>query len=96
MERKRKRLSRKRKLAILEKQNLKCKKCGRKITLSAYRLRDWKILLGHYPDKTIPSRARFHHLKPFAQGGSDQETNFVALCGLCHSSAHGYYKSFKN
>ena len=83
------------KRAILGKQQNKCAKCGRTITLDAHRLRDWKKILGRYPDRSVPSRARFHHKKWRAEKGSDTMTNIVALCGRCHAEAHRYYKKYK-
>ena len=83
------------KLQILQQQKLKCKNCGRIITLEANRLRDWKQILGYYPDNTVPSRARFHHLKMRKDGGLDSIENIVGLCGRCHSKAHNYYPRFR-
>jgi len=88
-------LSRKQKIKILERQNMKCKVCGRIITLDAMRLRDWNQVLGHYPDKSVPSQAKFHHLKWRFNGGSDNPHNIIALCGRCHAKAHNYYKKYK-
>jgi 5-methylcytosine-specific restriction endonuclease McrA len=73
---------------ILEEQRLKCTGCGRTITLDAYRLRDWKKILGHYPDESVPSKAYFHHKELVAFGGENDPSNLVALCGRCHRAAH--------
>jgi HNH endonuclease. len=91
----RKHLTRKQKLAILKRQDMKCGVCRRIITLEANRLRDWFKILGKYPDKSVPSRARFHHKQPKAEGGSDEPSNIIALCGLCHSLAHNRYLKYK-
>jgi hypothetical protein len=78
---------------ILEKQNMTCGLCQRKITLTAYRLRDWKKILGYYPDKSVPSQAKFHHKKWRSCGGSDETINGIALCGFCHT--HKAHKPFQ-
>lgn len=83
-------LSRKQKIQILERQKMRCLICKRRITLDAYRLRDWRKRLGYYPDKTLPSQAKFHHKKWRAQGGSDKIINIIALCGNCHAKIHKY------
>jgi len=70
---------------ILERQEMRCAVCRRIITLTANRLRDWKKLLGFYPDKSVPSQAKFHHLIWRSKGGSNKPSNFVALCGFCHT-----------
>jgi len=79
---------------LLEKQNMLCP-CGRKITLTAMRLRDWKKQLGRYPDKTVPSQAKFHHKIPLYAGGSNHWQNFVGLCGQCHRKAHYNLMKYK-
>lgn len=89
-------LSRKAKIVILERQHFKCVSCGRTITLEANRLRDWKKILGHYPDRSVPSKAYFHHKKWRASGGSDDPSNLVVLCGRCHAKVHSYYRKYKN
>lgn len=33
---------------------------------------------------TLPARFNVDHIKPFADGGSDKESNLQALCGTCH------------
>lgn len=84
-------LTKAQKLQILQRQNFKCPE-GRVITLEAYRLRDWKRILGHYPDKSVPSQAKFHHLKWRSHGGSDKLSNYIACCGFCHTrKAHKPY-----
>jgi cytochrome c553 len=70
---------------ILERQNMKCACCSRTITLTAKRLRDWKKELGYYPDKSVPSQAKFHHKVWRSKGGSDSTANGIALCGFCHT-----------
>ena len=89
---KRKSLSFEKKTLVLERQNMKCLKCGRVITAQAKRLRDWKKELGHYPDKSVPSQAKFHHLKQVIDGGSNTLQNIVALCGRCHGLRHNSVK----
>ena len=81
---------------VLERQHLKCGYCKRIVTLTANRLRDWKKELGYYPDKSVPSRARFHHLLKVSDGGSNNLSNIVALCGRCHGKAHDYYRRYKS
>ena len=77
---------------VLEKQNLRCACCGRLITLTAKRLRDWHKENGlPYPiPKCYPSQAKFHHKLWRSRGGSDTVSNCVALCGDCH--AHKAHK----
>ena len=29
-----------------------------------------------------------HHLIPFSQGGKDKESNFIAVCKICHKYLH--------
>ena len=89
------RLTKKQKIEILERQGMKCLGCGRTITLQAHRLRDWKKILGYYPDPSVPSRARFHHVKMRSKGGSDDPSNFIATCGRSHAKRHGYYRKYK-
>jgi len=80
---------------ILTKQLMKCASCGRTITLDAYTLRSWKKILGHYPDKSVPSKAYFHHVKPHAAGGETNPSNLVAICGLCHRKRHHGYAVYQ-
>ena len=75
----------KQKHEILEQQGMSCSRCERKITLTAYRLRDWKKILGYYPDKSLASQAKFHHKVWRKVGGSDSIHNCEALCGFCHT-----------
>ena len=35
-----------------------------------------------------PAALEHHHLVPRSQGGSDDETNLVTYCGVCHGKAH--------
>ena len=92
-------LSKKDKLLVLERQGFKCfgrtHNGPRVITLDAYRLRDWFKILGHYPDPSVPSQAKFHHVKRRADGGSDCLLNIHALCGRCHAREHDYYRKYK-
>jgi 5-methylcytosine-specific restriction endonuclease McrA len=30
-----------------------------------------------------------HHIKFRSQGGSDEHSNLICLCGVCHNKAHG-------
>jgi len=83
------------KRAILRRQNNKCAGCGRIITLDAYRLRDWKKIIDRYPDKSVPSRARFHHVIMTAYGGVNNPSNLVGLCGRCHATRHRNYAKYK-
>ena len=65
------------------------------LTLDAYRLRDWKKILGHYPDRSVPSQAKFHHKVWKAKGGSDNPKNIIAICGRCHAKAHNNYNGYR-
>jgi hypothetical protein len=35
-----------------------------------------------------PAAPEHHHLIPRSLGGSDDETNLITLCGVCHGNAH--------
>ena len=94
-QRERKTLTKRIKQAILERQNMRCAYCQRIITLTAYRLRDWKKILGKYPDRSVPSQAKFHHKNLRSKGGTSNPSNIVALCGRCHAKPHSYYKQYK-
>jgi len=89
-------ITKREKSIILERQNMKCV-CGRIITLGAKRLRDWKKEIGYYPDKSVPSQAKFHHKVWRSRGGSDNPNNIVALCGRCHTrKAHRPWHEIKH
>ena len=35
-----------------------------------------------------PNNLNQHHLVPRSLGGSEEESNLITLCGLCHAKAH--------
>lgn len=79
---------------ILERQHLKCR-CGRTVTLTAKTLREWKKELGHYPDISVPSQAKFHHKIFRCGGGSNETSNGEAVCGRCHALIHPQISKYR-
>jgi acyl CoA:acetate/3-ketoacid CoA transferase alpha subunit len=40
-----------------------------------------------------PDHLQHHYLIPRVYGGSDDETNLITLCGICHGKAHDTKRS---
>lgn len=40
-------------------------------------------------DERDPDKLEHHHLVPRSAGGSDDDTNLITLCHVCHGRAHG-------
>jgi len=86
--RKRKRLSKRDRIKVIERDNRTCQACGKGDRILYQEVLDYCKELGTdiLPDEMMSRVAELDHIVPFSCGGECAIHNFQTLCGSCNNS----------